>query len=186
MRACLQRLAISCPKRQALKATAMLCALLAGSWTIAQSDEVDFDPVELQRAFSRVHDLKLVSEVARIPPDGKKILASIVSLSDPSVPALADIGMEWSFTDAVRTDMPWGQHRFSVFNGEMLAIVFVSGGADIRYRMILAPRRGNGYCMFRLGSLSEPSLRISFIQWLVNPDKGGIGPETPKCESHRM
>lgn len=164
------------------------CAALAACRAISVAgqamDQQQWDPLELQQAFGRAKDLKLVTSVSDIPVDGRDKLAHLAlygPLSGETEP-LADIGMEWSPGDAMIPGLPSGQHRFTAVSDELLAIMFVTGGTDIEYRLIVAPRNSRTFCLFRIPPLHPSNLRLSVVQQFIRPDRDQTLSKTPKCQ----
>lgn len=153
----------------------------------AGSIEGSFDPVELQKVFGRARDLKIITSVDDIPADGQQMLATIFRhspLSSTPEP-LADMGMEWSSGDALISGLPWGQHRFSAVSDRLIAIIYVTGGVEVHYHLILAPRNSADFCLFRIPSLHESNLRMTVIQGFVRPDRDQTVSRTPECKLMR-
>ncbi len=143
-----------------------------------------FDPLELQTSFGRAKDLELVTKVSEIPPDGQQKLASLAAPGGTGSPlgALADIGMDWSSSDVRLPGLPSGQHLFSAVSDQLVAIVFVTGGTDVQYNLILARRNAEDFCWFRIPLLHPSNLRLSVLQELVRPDRDQTTSRTPECQ----
>jgi hypothetical protein len=160
-----------------------LCLLM--TVTRAQPAEIadsKFDPVQLQLDFGRASNLTLINRVADIPPDGREKLdhfATFAMLS-PTIP-LADIGMDWSSSDSRRENAAWGQHRFTAVSNSVLATIFVTGGAEVHYWVILAPRNSRKYCLFEIEDLGDRHLSLSTVQNLLRPDRDQTTSRTPRC-----
>lgn len=147
----------------------------------------EFDPIELQTEFGRAKDLTLITKVADIPAEGGRKLENFaLGFGWPASSQLADIGMDWSFSDARQAHLPWGQHRFSARSDRLLAMVFVIGGVEARYRVILAPRNSNAYCLFNITSLGDEHMRLSVVQDLLRPDRDQTVSKTPRCEMRAL
>ncbi|WP_129646112.1 hypothetical protein [Peristeroidobacter agariperforans] len=142
-----------------------------------------FSPEALQTAFGQANDLKLIMSVAGIPEDGQQKLQTLFrqQAASPTTIPLAEIGMDWSSSDAKIPNLPWGQHRFTAVSDSLIAIVFVTGGSDIRYNVILAPRHSPDFCLFNIPSLHESNLRLSVVQDYLRPDRDQTISSTPKC-----
>jgi hypothetical protein len=147
----------------------------------------DFRPEALQKSFGHASDLKLITSVADIPEDGRRNLETLLQQQafSSSMMPLADIGMEWSYSDAKFPNLPWGQHRFTAMSDLLIAIVFVTGGSEIRYNVILAPRNSPDFCLFNIPSLHESNLRLSVVQDFLRPDRDQTISRTPVCRMVR-
>jgi hypothetical protein len=164
-----------------------LCLLVTAVTRAGPAEDANskFDPIQLQLEFGRASDLTLINRVADIPPDGRDKLAHFGSfdVASPTIP-LADIGMDWSSSDARIENLSWGQHRFTAISSSVLAIIFVTGGgAEVQYRVILAPRNSRTYCLFKIQNLGEWHLSISTVQNLLRPDRDQTTSRTPQCRT---
>jgi hypothetical protein len=148
----------------------------------ANGAESTFDPRNLQLEFGTARDLKLINRVADIPADGRDKLDHFAAygMLEPGI-ALADIGMDWSHSDARVENRPWGQHRFSGVSESLLAIVFVTSTGNAQYRVILAPRHSADYCLFGIENLGDFYLSLSTVQNLLRPDRDQTVSRTPTC-----
>lgn len=147
-----------------------------------------FDPVELQKNFGRAKNLELITRAADIPADGQRMLAVLAGngvLSPESAKPLAEMGMDWSSGDAKIGDLPWGQHQFSAVSDHLVAILFVTGGWEVHYNLLLAPRDSSEFCWFSVPSLHPSNLRLSVLQDLVRPDRDQTISKTPECRLMR-
>jgi len=142
-----------------------------------------FSPEALQKAFGRANDLELIMSVADIPEDGQQKLKAITqqnAMPKSTIP-LADIGMDWSSGDAKISNLPLGQHRFTAVSDLLIAIVYVTGGTEIRYNVILAPRNSPDFCWFSIPTLHESNLRLTVVQDFLRPDRDQTISRTPEC-----
>jgi hypothetical protein len=159
--------------------------VLAASLTVLPSvggAQPPFEPRNLQLEFGLARDLILINRVADLPADGRDKLAhfAVYGMAEPGT-ELADIGMDWSNTDARKENAPWGQHRFSAVSKSLLSIVFVTAGNDVQYHVILAPRHSTNYCLFKIEKLGEFHLSLSTVQNLLRPDRDQTVSKTPVC-----
>lgn len=169
-------------------ASVLFVALVDAScgWTAEAAEPID--ERELQLAFARAENLSLVTSLAELPTDGQKKLAHLAeygSLADAAQP-LADMGGEWSPSDAKIEGLPRGQHLFSAVSDQILAILFVTGGVEIEYSLMLARRHASSYCLIRLTPLHPSNLRLSVIQQFVHPGKDRTQGPPAKCEVVKM
>lgn len=135
-----------------------------------------FDPIRLQGEFAAATDLQLLHTVDSIPEDIRFLFSA---LDEPEVPA--DLGMEWSISDSHVPGLPRSQHVFSAVNQTLALVVFVYGGSTVGYRALLAPRHSRQFCLFDLGAFGAENLRLSALQWELNPNKHPASPKTPEC-----
>jgi len=142
-----------------------------------------FDTRELQKTFARAKKFELITSVADIPEDGQRMLnaMTLYHLLSPAPRVLADMGMDWSGGDAKLPNLPWGQHHFSAVSSEFVAIVFATGGTQVDYHLILAPRNQASFCWFRLPTLGPRDLRVSVVQDFVRPDRDQTVAKTLDC-----
>jgi hypothetical protein len=162
--------------------TGMVLAVSLTPFLPAGGAEPTFEPRKLQLEFGMARDLKLINRVADIPADGRDKLDHFAAQGMLEAgTALADIGMDWSNTDARKENFPWGQHRFSAASKSLLAIVFVTAGNDVQYHVILAPRHSSRYCLFKIEKLGEFHLSLSTVQNLLRPDRDQTVSKTPAC-----
>lgn len=165
----------------------VLIGLALGSQSESAHSE-SFEPVDLQKAFGRAKDLKLIVRVSDIPIDGQQLLATLADsgmLSSSTTQPLADIGMDWSSSDAQIAKLPRGQHLFSALSEQVVAVLFMTGGAEVRYNLILAPRNSSDFCWFRIPPLHPSNLRLSVLQDFVRPDRDQTISKTPDCRLMR-
>lgn len=165
-------------------------AILLGACLIVSAIDAanDLRPEALQTSFGRAKDLKLITSVADIPEDGRRNLQTLFEhqqTSSSSMMPLADIGMEWSYSDAKSADLPWGQHRFTAVSDALIAVVFVTGGSEIKYNVILARRNSPDFCLFSIPVLHESNLRLSVVQDFIRPDRDQTVSRTPVCKKIR-
>lgn len=148
------------------------CAEIDAQTSAAQS----LDPIRLQAEFAAAKDLELLHTVSSIPED-IRLLFSV--LDGPKEPA--DLGMEWSSSDFIVPGLPRSQHIFSAVNGELAVVVLLIAGSNVSYRALLAPRHSRDFCLFDLGPIAPENLRLSVLQWELNPNKHPASTETPEC-----
>ena len=165
--------------------TALLAfvTLVASACQSGPAHAESFDSRELQKTFGRAKSLQLINRVSDIPADGQQMLVALTEggmLSATTEP-LADIGMDWSSGDAKIAGLPWGQHLFSAMSGELIAVLFVTGGQEVRFNLLLAPRNSTDFCWFRIPPLHSSNLRLSVVQNFVRPDRDQTISKTPDC-----
>lgn len=165
-------------RSERLLTSVSLCLAFAGS---ASEGAAALDPIHLQTQFGRADDLRLINRVADIPPDGQRKLEHFAGPVIGRGRRLADLGMDWSSSDSIQEHLSWGQHRFSAASSSLLAIVFVTGGQSIHYRVILAPRDSNEYCLFEIQPLGDQYITLSTVQLELRPDRDQTISRTPQC-----
>jgi len=135
-----------------------------------------FDPIRLQGEFAVASDLQLLHTVDSIPDDIRLLFSA---LDGPQPPA--DLGEEWSISDAHVPGLPRSQHIFSAVNHTLALVVFVQGGSTVGYRALLAPRHSRLFCLFDLGAFGTENMRLSALQSELNPNKDPDSPKAPEC-----
>ena len=168
-------------------ASLALVSLVFGAYqSVPAHNESSFDPVELQKAFGLSRSFELITKVSDIPTDGQQMLEVFFPLHvTGSTQTLADFGMDWSSTDAKLNGLPWGQHLFSAMSDQFVAIVFLNGGVELRYNLILAPRNSRDFCFFQIPALHPSNFRVSSVQDFVRPDRDQTISKTPACQLMR-
>jgi hypothetical protein len=161
---------------------------LYGASGFGQALEQLKDAADLQRAFARSADYKLINKVSEIPEPGRQILTLVArhGLMWNGKPTLADMGEDWSTDDSRIETLPWGQHRFSAISDEFIAIVFVVGGGAAQHQLILARPRAHWFCWFKLPDLSASKLRLSIVRDHIEPDRDQTISKSPKCQPNPL
>ncbi len=168
---------------------ALTMALTASSVLSAATDgERERDPeiYALQYDFGTARSLVVEPRWQSAPDDLVAILTHISSYLVVGKPTFANIGEEWEPGDAVLVGRPTAQHLFSAYSDDVAASVFLLGGHEIRVYAVLARRRAQRFCIFRLPELGLFSLRISEVQGELRPDRDQTISKIPKCQSQSL
>jgi hypothetical protein len=172
------------------RACTLACSWLALSLPMAvaagaaETAVESFDPIVLQDAFAHATDLKLVNSVGALPEDAQRVLRWLARLGDEEWPVIADIGADWSSSDAPVPGRPTGQHRFSAVSEELFAILYVQGGhGGAKYVLILAPRSSERVCLYYFTQRpSDESLSVSALQYHFLTRQQESDERAPVCQ----
>lgn len=169
-------------KRSTGWSIALLMTVAVCSAAIAGERGLDRETSALQYDFGTATDLNVEPRWQSVPPDLAAILKHIASHLVVGKPTFVNIGEEWATGDAVEVDLPQAQHLFSAYSDKVAASVFLLGGSEVRVYGVLARRRAQSFCIFRLPNLGLSSLRMSIVQYELRPDRDQTVSTIPKCQ----
>jgi hypothetical protein len=87
---------------------------------------------------------------------------------------------------AVRVDLPQAQHLFSAYSDKVAASVFLLGGSKVRVYGVLARRRAESFCIFRLSDPGLAGLQVSILQGELRPDRDQSTGAIPVCQPQSL
>ena len=117
------------------------------------------NPEEIRAAFIESTDLTVARSKDEIPEDVYASLGSVWGIR-----GLAEWGDPWSSSDLVSEDLPLAQHVFSAISARLVAIIYRTGGWNLRTSLLLNERGQRSFCVLNLGRDVPSSIdRIQFI-----------------------
>jgi hypothetical protein len=164
---------------------ALLLSAAALSDANAGERGVERENHALQYDFGNATDLIVEPRWQRVPPDVAAILKHIASHL-VGKRSFANIGEEWTPSDAVREDLPQAQHLYTAYSDKVAASVFLLGGHRVRVYGVLARRRAESFCIFRLPDPGLAGLQISMVQDELRPDRDQTISKSPVCQPQSL
>lgn len=149
----------------------------------ASSTPADVESVSIQAEFAKATNLKIEQRWQDLPADAATALNFMAKNFPAGTHDFANLGEEWSPTDAVRGDVPQALHLFSAHSATVAASVILTGGSRPTFYALLVPVHApSRFCVYKLPPLSPAFLRLSVVQNLLRPDRDQTAEPTPTCQ----
>lgn len=169
-----------------MKASTHGWTLLAVVLIFGPARAADLDAPALRRDFANARDLEVVTRWQELPADALKLVQHVAARVGPGKPALANIGEEWSYTDAKQRELPSAQHLFSAVSDTIAATVFLTSADETDAYAMVARRSSEQFCLFKLPRLAFDSLRISEVQYILRAERDRTAAPPPPCTAQSL